>query len=70
MRETTLHDAIDDTVTLDVTEDGDSDPGGDRYITVNLHHDDGTALGIALTTTQAHALAYTLHMYAARVDSV
>lgn len=54
----TFIDAIDDTVTAEVIEDGE-------YVIVNLTADDGTVLGLALSADAARRMAYVLNTLAA-----
>ena len=55
-------DAIDDTVTSEVIDNADGE-----HLVLNLMHDDGTVLGIALTPDQADAMAEALRTVAAGI---
>lgn len=60
MEEDQFTDAIDDTVTAEVIDNGDG-----RHIIVNLFTDGDTAVGIALTADQANRMAEVLLTLAA-----
>jgi cystathionine beta-lyase family protein involved in aluminum resistance len=56
----TFTDALDDSVSAEVIDNADG-----AHIVVNLFHDDGTALGIALNYDQAMRMAEVLRTLAA-----